>query len=173
MIKGYCPAGSYCTTLGCCIIGSSLEDCTANLISEDTAIDSSVPATFFATTPATLVVTSPLVTTTPPVVTSPLVVTNPLVATNSLVVTTSRLEIPTLIASSNSGVPTLSVSSVSTSPNRQTSESLSDLPSNTRTTTDALPKITSSPTPTSNSGSKNSEDIIGLLSGLLGFLLML
>lgn len=167
-MKEYCEAGTYCSTLGCCINGKSLEDCIADLSSGNTAIDSSVPGTLFATTPATRVVTTPLV------------------ATNSLVATTSRLKTSTLIASSNSADPTLSIPSplssptseaatpsVSTSSNRQTSESISDLPSNTRTTAATLPRTTASATPASNSGSKNSEDIIGLVSGLLGFLLML
>lgn len=160
MIKVYCPAGTYCSTLGCCINGSSLEDCTADLTSGNTAIVSSVPGTFFATSPATLVVT------------------------NSLVATSSRLKTSSLIASSNSAVSTLSfpsvsstsaaaTPSVSTSPNPQASESSSDLPSNTQNPTATLPRAKSSATPTSNSGSKNSEDIIGLVSALLGFLLML
>lgn len=160
-MKEYCPAGTYCSTLGCCLNGNTLEDCNADLSSGNTTLAPSVPGTLFATTPRTLVATTPLV------------------------ATTSRLQTTSLIASSNSAVPrlsSLSVSSptsaaatpsVSTSPTGQTSGSISDLPSNTRTTTATLPKTTSSGIPARNSGSKNSKDIMDLVSGVLGFLLML
>lgn len=159
-MKEYCPAGTYCTTLGCCLNGSNLADCDANLASGDTTIAPSVPGTLFSTMSRTLV------------------------STNPLVATTTRLRTSSLIASSNSAVPTLSSPSVSsptsaaatlvsTSPTDQTSGTISELPSSTRTPSITLSRTTSSGTTALNSGSKNSKGIVDLISGLLGFLLML
>lgn len=160
-IKEYCPAGTYCSTLGCCINGTSLEQCAADLSPGGTTFAPSVPGTLFATTRTTRVTTTPLVATSSRIITS-----SPIASSNSAV---PRLSSPSL----SSPTSAAATPSVSTSPTGQTSQSILDILSTAQTTTATLPRTTSSAIPTPNSGFKNSENIIGLVSGVLGFLLIL
>lgn len=158
----YCPAGTYCATLGCCLNGSTLAECNEELSLGNTTLAPSVPGTLFATMP-TLLATTPLVATTSRVTTSSLI-------------TSSNRAVPTLSPLSVTSTLSVANPSVSTSPAGQTSGNndsaglASDIPPNLQTKTAALPRTTSSAI---NSGSKNSKCFMGLVSGGLGFLLML
>lgn len=159
----YCPAGTYCATLGCCLNGSTLAECNEELSSGNTTLAPSVPGTLFATMPTTLLATTPLVATSR--------------VTTSSLITSSNRAVPTLSPLSVTS-PDLSVASpsVSTSPagqtfgNNDSAGLASDIPPNIQTKTATLPRTTSSAI---NSGSKNSKYFMGLVSGGLGFLLML